>query len=294
MKKAILIVLLILTFYLNYLPHSTYNYPLHVDEWVHLTYAKHLNSNSPLYFNEQGKSLEHGFHILLSVLDSLKVDYLFMFNFFPALFSVLICLALFILVRKHFDETTALFSIFFFIMLESSVALLGSMFLVPLTLGLFFIPIGLFLVKSKSLFLIIASALIIHPFSGIALLILINCYLLNEFIHTKKINFKVILQQFYGILLSLPLFLDPLLNKGIENLSFNASIIPFYFLPRVFGYLILGMILVGIYLMNSKKKYTFNFYILILLAVKSGLIERMGIKIKQIYLKEFMHYYTLD
>jgi len=263
----ILILLLLLGFYLNYLPHNQYKYPLHVDEWTHLTYAKHLNYDTPLYFSDQGKSLEHGFHILLAVLDSIGVNYLLMFNLFPAFFSVLISLALFILVRKYFDEASALFSVFFFIMLESSNALLGSMFLVPLSLGLFFIPIGLFLVNSRLLFLVIAFTLVMHPFSGIALLILLNCFLLNEIIETKRINYKLILQQIIGIVLALPLFLDPLLEKGLGNLQFNTSIIPFYFIPRVFGYLIMGIILIGFYLIAYQRKYVFNTYILVMLSL---------------------------
>ena len=88
MKKGIIIllfVILLLGSFLNFLPHLNYGYPLHVDEWIHFTYAKHISDNSPLFFGGESNSLEHGFHILLAVLNLLGIPYLFMFKFFPAL-----------------------------------------------------------------------------------------------------------------------------------------------------------------------------------------------------------------
>ena len=134
-------------------------------------------------------------------------------------------------------------------------------------LGLLFI--GLFLIDSKILFLIISAILIIHPPSGIALLILINSYTLSEYIKNKKIQYNLFLQQLIGILISIPLFLSQLLTKGVYNLQFSESIIPFYFIPRYLGYITMGIVLIGIYLIIYRKKYTLFIYpfVLLILAV---------------------------
>ena len=111
--NKILIILLFLGGILNFLPHISYPYPLHVDEWTHFTYAQSLSDSTPLYFGGESQSLEHGFHVFLAVLKSLGMPYLFQFRFLASFFTVLISLALFVLVKKHFDELTALFSVLF-------------------------------------------------------------------------------------------------------------------------------------------------------------------------------------
>src|SRR3989344_3014180 len=269
MKKivtlSLLFLILLIGSFINFMPHSNYNYPLHVDEWTHFTNSKHISNGSPLYFGGESNSLEEGFHILLAVLNLLGVPYLFMFKFLPFIITFFLGMITFILVRKWFDDISALFSVVFIMMLKSSVSLLGPMFLVPMALGLMFIFIGLYLIKSKLLFLIIATTLIIHPPSGIALLILINSYVLGKYIKNKKIKFSLLLQQVVGILISLPLFLGQLLMKGAYNLQFSESIIPFYFIPRYLSYIITGIILIGIFIIIYRKKYTLFIYPLILL-----------------------------
>ena len=68
-----------------------------------------------------------------------------LFKFFAGFLNVLISLGVFILVRRIWTERAALFSVLFITVLKSSVLLLGPMFVVPMAIGLFFIPIGLFL-----------------------------------------------------------------------------------------------------------------------------------------------------
>ncbi len=261
MKKLVLVLLLAIAFLLNFFPHLHYSYPLHVDEWVHFTYANHISNGDPLYFGGESNTLESGFHLLLASLNSLGVPYLFMFRFFAAFFTVLICLALFIAVRKFFGEDAALFSVLFIVILKSTVALLGPMFLVPLSLGLFFIPIGLYLAESRFLFLVIGTTLIMHPPSGIALLILLNCYLIIERKNIKGLLF----QQFLGILVSLPLFLTSLQNRGLSNLQFDESFISILSIPQYLGYVVTGLSILGFYLIIYRKKYSFFIYSLFLL-----------------------------
>lgn len=283
MKKIILILLIFLGFYLNFLPHLNYDYPLHVDEWVHFTYSQHISDNSPLYFGGESNSLEHGFHLLLSVLNLIGIPYLLMFKFFASFLFVLILLAVFILVRKYFDEKTALFSVLFMILLKSSVQLLGPMFFVPMAIGMFLIPISLFLADTKILFLIIAGCLIIHPPSAIAMLILLGCYSL---LNLNKLK-HMFIHGVIGIAISLPLFIEQMMKKGLSNLIFNESLINVLFIPRYLGYLITGLIIIGIFVVLHRKKYLFFLYPVILL-ILSVLYYNFGINLLIMYERNLM------
>ena len=287
MKKLLLLLLIILLglgFYTSYLPHLSYDYPLHVDEWVHFTYSQHISDDAPLYFGGESNSLEHGFHLLLSTLNSVGVPYLFMFEFFAGFLSILILLSIFVLVRKYFDEKTALFSVLFMVLLKSSVQLLGPMFFVPMAVGLFLIPVGLFLVESKLLFLIVSSILMIHPPSGIALLILLGCYSL---LNLNKLK-HVIIQSSLGILLSLPLFASQLMKKGLSNLAFDESLINVLFIPRYLGYIITVFVIIGVFAVLHRKKYLFFLYSLLLLLL-AVLYYNFGVNLLVMYERNLMY-----
>ena len=283
----VLIFLLVLGAYLNFKPHINYPYPFHVDEWTHFTYSQHLSDETPLYFGGESTSLEYGFHVLLAVLNSLGVDYLVMFRFLPSLITILIGLSMFIMVRKYVTETAALFSVLFMMLLKSSVSLLGPMFLVPMALGLFFIPFALYFIESKLLFLIIAATIIIHPPSAIALLFFVNSYLISNWFFMKEFNFKLIKQQVIGIILASPLYLSYLLSKGHEAFGFKESFTGLLYIPNYFGYLITLIIIIGIIVIDFRKKYTFAIYSTSLL-ILTVLYYRFDINILIFYERNLM------
>jgi len=270
MKKINLILLIafiILAVILNFIPHLNYQYPLHVDEWVHFQYSNHLSGNSPLYFGQDYKSLEAGFHFLLATLNSMGIPYVFMFTFFASLITILICLGVFILTRRLFNETAGVFAVLFIALLKSSVMILGPMFFVPMAIGMFFIAISLFLIKlnSKALVLILASILIIHPPTAMAMLLLL---LINiEFLIKRKDYLKNIGLQALAGLIALPLYLDTFLSKGFETinqlefLAISSSL----FIPRFLGWTLVIIALIGIYFSIEKKKYSIGIYTIAIL-----------------------------
>ena len=289
MKKGyiLLAILLVLGTFLNFLPHLNYFYPLHVDEWTHFTYSQNLSDGSPLYFGGENKSLELGFHVFLAVLKSLTGDYLIIFRFLPSLITILIGLSMFIMVRKHFNENAALFSVLFMMMLKSSVALLGPMFLVPMALGLFFIPLSLYLIDSKLLFLIIAITILIHPPSAIALLIFVNSYLVSAWFFEKGFSFSLIMQQIIGIVLASPLYILVLLSKGVGVLEFKESFTGILRIFTYFEYLIVLLIMVGFIVINFRRKYTFVLYSTFLLSL-SAVYYHFNINILIFYERNLM------
>lgn len=269
MKKNILIILILfmlLAIFLNFLPRINYNYPLHADEYVHYQYANHLSSNSALYFGQQYRSnLEAGFHYLLATLNSFGAPYLFIFRYLSILITTAICLFVFILTRRIWNERAALFSVLFISLLQSSAALLGPAFVIPLSIGLILILAGLYLIKIKSdcWFLILASLLIIHPPSALAFFLLANiAFLINR----KNYSKNLLLELLAGVI-AFPLYWNILLEKGAETidyLSFTIISSPL-FIPAFIGWFEVFIILIGVYASLIKKDYSFTFYSIALL-----------------------------
>ncbi len=269
MKKSnvfLLILFIILGVYLNFYPHLNYKYPLHVDEWVHYQYSNYLSSNSPLYFGGEYKDdLESGFHFLLATSSSLGISYLFMFNYFPSLIFIFICLGFFILTRRLFNETAGVFSVLFIALLKSTVMILGLVFLVPMALGIFLIAIGLFLIKinSKYWFLILSCLLIMHPPSAMAFLLLINL----EFLILRKNCFRNIMLEALGILIASPIYFSIFLKNGfgtIEYLAFE-QMQGLVFIPSFITWFVTGICIAGIYFSLERKNYSILTYSLGLL-----------------------------
>lgn len=268
MKKlnaVLLIAFMVLAIILNFIPHASYKYPLHVDEWVHFQYSNHLSDNVPLYLGGEVNSLEAGFHFLLATINSLGVPYVFMFTFFASLITFLICLGVFILTRRLFNETAGVFAVLFIALLKSTVMILGPVFFVPMAIGMFFIVISLFLIKlnSKALILILASILIIHPPTAMAMLLLINI----EFLIKRKNYLKNLGLQALAGLIALPLYLDIFLSKGlgaINQLEFLAISMAL-FIPRFLSWTLMIIVLIGIYFSVEKKKYSVAVYTIALL-----------------------------
>ena len=67
-KFWIIFAVLTLTFFLVYSPHLNYPYPLHVDEWHHISQARSL---ARLDYNFHSvSSFEFGYHLFLAILDN--------------------------------------------------------------------------------------------------------------------------------------------------------------------------------------------------------------------------------
>ena len=79
----VLLPIMALAFYIAFIPHHNYPYPVHIDEWVHLAYSKAIlqagNTTfiDPFYGEEtigltdshlgMGPHLEFGFHLFWGV-----------------------------------------------------------------------------------------------------------------------------------------------------------------------------------------------------------------------------------
>jgi hypothetical protein len=270
MKKVNLILLILfitIALITNYLPHLNYSFPIHVDEYVHYQYSNHFSNNAPLYFGQDNKSLEAGFHYLLATLNSLGVPYLFMFNFFASLVTLIICLCVFITTRKLFSERAGIYSIVFIILLKSSASILGPSLFVPMAIGMSFIPLMIYLIQinSKAWMILFPAILIIHPPTAMAILLLINI----QFIYLKKNYFNNLISMIIAGLFALPLYLPTFLSKGIDSvnsLSFASIIDPLY-IPFFLGWVVIIITLAGFYVIFERKNYLLFYFSLVLLLV---------------------------
>jgi len=175
-----------------FIPHIGYAYPLHFDEWAHLAYSKttvEMGSVSfPNPFSGQeatglSNSLEVNYHLWIAMLQQISgIDWLALFRFGPSLVFMLTVLAVYVLCRK---EGYGLEAAFFTCLIPTTIGLMGPAFMVPVALGLAFIPLSLFLafrVKSWPayllLFLIACFLWLLHPPTATVLYIVMAPYIL--------------------------------------------------------------------------------------------------------------------
>ncbi|HIH38293.1 hypothetical protein J4460_03805 [Candidatus Woesearchaeota archaeon] len=134
-KRAIPVAAIVaFTFFLVFSPHIGYRFPLHIDEWRHITEAKHIVEGT--YRFDRMSALEYPFAAFLSLIFR-AVDIILFYRFLPALFACASSLALFfVMLRLTGKYPSALLAMVFFASLRSNVNVLGLWFLTPLTMAI--------------------------------------------------------------------------------------------------------------------------------------------------------------
>jgi len=257
----ILPLIMALAFYLTFIPHLGYPYPLHVDEWVHLakcnavlaagstTFVDPFRGQLPLGISS---NLEAGFHLFWSVFHQISgISWLTIFRYFPGIIFLITVLSVYILAqREGFGWEAALFAC----LIPTTIGILGPAFMVPVALGLPFIPLSLFITFNFRtgwsylvLFLFTCILLTIHAATAVGLVLILVPYILLNL----KGNFKHSL----GITLALAVpFLAPfpwifsMLLPTAEKLLTPQPLSTFVDLPSIlhtYGYLPVLFCLLG-------------------------------------------------
>lgn len=215
--KILIVITLIFTFLLVFQPHLSYRWPLHVDEWHHISesirlnnygeYFEVLRSTSALRFG----GTEMGFHFFLFLLSWL-FNLTTIYQFLPAIWTVLSSLILFYVVYKKTNKNfyLAWLSMIFFVSIRSNVNLTGLWFFTPLTFSIpfiflytYFFTEGIENNNRKQLIMSLVIMLFLIPVHSISVLFVIPAFILY-----LVINHKDALKQ-YPVLLSfllIPLF----------------------------------------------------------------------------------------
>jgi hypothetical protein len=181
-----------LAFYLAFIPHHDYPYLVHLDEWNHLAYSKAmLQAGSTTFIDPfYGQStvslssdLEASFQLFWGVFHQISgIPWLTIFRYFPSLVFIITVLSVYVLARREgFGWEAA----FFTSLIPTTVGILGPGFLVPVAMGMLFIPLSLFLAfnfrswLSYVVLLIFMSFLVsVHAATAVGLAIILVPYIL--------------------------------------------------------------------------------------------------------------------
>ncbi len=175
-ERLCLVAILVLAFFMASIPHWQYLYPLHIDEWWHYGDAQSLIETGRIPFPDPFDSgtllspdKELGFHLFLGEFKLITgCSWLSLVRFLPGIiFALLAFLTYAFGKRKGFGLGAA----FLVALIPTTARFLGPAFLVPVALGLTFIPLTLFILHRLMfdlrgpvvLFIIFVSLLFIHP-----------------------------------------------------------------------------------------------------------------------------------
>jgi hypothetical protein len=250
-----------LAFYLAFIPHQAYPYPVHIDDWVHLANAEAIMKAGSVAYTEPffgrgmvglGSNLELGFQLFWGVFQSISgIDWMTIFRFFPPVLLAVTVLAVYVMARRMgFGWEAA----FFAALVPTTVGILGPAFLVPVAMGLLFVALGIFVAFTfrgwrsyLALFVLTCFLVAIHAPSAICLVIILAPYVLLNI----RGNFRHSLGT--GLALAVP-FLAPfpwifgMLGPTAGRLLTQQPLPDFIDFPMViktFGYIPVALCLLG-------------------------------------------------
>ncbi len=269
-----LILILALALYLAFIPHLNYLYPVHVDEWVHLALSKamlgaHDTTFTAPFFGQSTMSvssnLEVGFHLFWAVFQSISgISWLTIFRYFPSIIFVITVLSVYVLAqRQGFGWQAALFTC----LIPTTVGIMGPAFLVPVAMGLLFIPLSLFITFNFRtawsylvLFIFTGFLLSVHPPTAVGLAIVLAPHVL--------LNLKGEFKHSLGVMLALtiPFLVIPwIFGMLLPTARWLFNLVPlmaYVDIPRVihtYGYLPILFCLLGTFLLavrGNRRDYS--------------------------------------
>ncbi|MDP3955189.1 MAG: hypothetical protein Q8Q15_02395, partial [bacterium] len=249
----ILLPILGLAFYLAFIPHRDYPYPLHVDEWVHLARSAAMLQAGDTTFLDPffgqatmnlSSNLEAGFQLFWSIFQSISgISWMTIFRYFPAIIFVISVLTVYIMAqREGFGWEAA----FFVSLMPTTAGILGPAFLVPVSMGLLFTPLILFLALNFNhlwsylvIFILTCFLLTLHAPSAILPIIVLAPYILLNLKDNFKHSLGLALALVIPFLLIFPGIFDLLLPTA-RSLFTPHPATDFVQLPQViqsYGYL---------------------------------------------------------
>jgi len=272
----ILLPIMALAFYIAFIPHYNYPYPLHVDEWINLVRSKALMETGNITFSGSFL-LETGFHLFWSGFQTISgISWMDIFRYFPAIIFIITVLSVYVLAqRQGFGWEAALFTC----LIPTTAGILGPSFLIAMSLGLLFIPLSLFLAFNfktgwsyLTLFIFTCFLLTLHAPTAVGLAIILVPYILLNLKGSFKHSLGLTLALIIPFLAPFPWIFQMLLPTA--KALFISQPPPTYIdLPRiiqVYGYLPILFCLLGTFMLaikGGKKNYSLIFGLLALLVM---------------------------
>jgi hypothetical protein len=286
-KSAYLILPVVaLAFYIAFIPHQSYPYPLHVDEWLHWANSEAILKAGSTTFNDPfsggsatslTSNLEAGFHLFWGVFHQTSgISWLTIFRYFPSVILAMTVLSVYVMAqRQGFGWEAALFVS----LIPTTVGILGPSFLVPVAMGLLFVSLSLFIAFNLSgiwsyivLFVFTCFLLIIHAPSAICLVIILIPYILLNLRSNFKHSLGLVIALAVPFLAPFPWIFDLLLPTA-QKLFVPQPLPEYVDFPRLikaYGYLPVGLCLLGTLVLAMKggrKNYGLVIGLLALLAM---------------------------
>ena len=272
----ILLPIMALAFYIAFIPHHNYPYPLHVDEWINLVRCKGLMEAGSITFTGSFL-LETGFNLFWGVFQTISgISWMDIFRYFPGIILIITVLSVYILARRQgFGWEAALFTC----LIPTTVGILGPAFLIAMSLGLLFMPLSLFLAFNfktgwsyLTLFIFVCFLLTLHAPTAVGLAIILVPYILLNLKGSFKHSLGLTLALALPFLVPFPWIFHMLLPTA--KLLFSSQPIPTYIeLPRIiqaYGYLPILFCLLGTFLLairGGNKNYSLILGLLVLLVM---------------------------
>ena len=274
-----------LAFYIAFIPHQGYLYPLHIDEWAHLAHSEAiLQAGSVVYFDPFdgtlrpiSSNLEAGFQLFWAVFHQISgISWIDIFRYFPGVILIITVLSTYVLAqRAGFGWEAA----FFICLIPTTIGILGPAFLVPVAMGLLFIPLSLFLVFNFRgvwtylvLFIFTSFLLAIHAPSAICLAIILIPYILLNLKGNFKHSLGITLAIAVPFIAPFPWIFDMLLPTAKSLLSQQVlpDYVDFPYVIKTYGYLPVALSILGTFVLalkGGKKNYSLILGLLAILAM---------------------------
>jgi len=274
-----------LAFYISFIPHQNYPYPVHIDEWLHMAFTKAMLGAGDATFRNPftggvlalSSNLEAGFHVFWGVFQSISgISWLTIFRYFPSVVFMMTVLSVYVLARREGFGWEAAFVT---CLIPTTPGILGPAFLVPVTLGLLFIPLSLFLAFNfrsiwsyLAIFIFTSFLLSIHAPTAAGSVIILIPYILLNLKGDFKHSLGIVLAVAIPFLASLPWIFDTVLPKAQALLSPQPlpAAVDIPMIIEDYGYLPIALALLGTFLLairGEKKNYSLILGLLALLVM---------------------------
>jgi hypothetical protein len=273
-------------------------YLVHIDEWVYLAYSKAMLGAGSTTFIDPflgqatlglSSNLEAGFQLFWGVFHQISgTPWLTIFRYFPSIIFMMTVLSVYILAhRQGFGWEAALFTC----LIPTTVSILGPAFLVPVAMGLLFVPLSIFLAFNFRtvwsyliVFIFTCFLLCIHPPSAVCLVIVLAPHILLSLRGSFKHSLGLTLAMAMTFLIPFPWIFDLLLPTARALLTPYPSIpVDLPQLIATYGYLPIVFCLLGavvLELRGDRKDYSLILGLLaVLLMLVIFLVFHCGVPI---------------
>ena len=282
----LLLPLMGLAFYIAFIPHQSYAYPVHIDDWIHLANAEAIIRAGSTTYTEPffglavrglSSNLELGFQLFWGIFHQISgISWLTIFRYFPGIIFIITILSTYALAqRRGFGWEAALFTC----LIPTTIGILGPAFLVPVAMGMLFIPLSLLLAfYTKGIWSYVVLGIFtcflvaIHAPSAICLVIILIPYLLINVKGNFRHSLGIFLALLIPFLAPFPWIFGMLLPtaKGLLAAQVLPEYVDFPLVIKTYGYIPMALCLLGTFwlaMRGGRSNYGLVLGLLALLAM---------------------------